>query len=277
MKEFYSKIDAVVLGASLLRMQHRLFTSSFLATLALASLFQGQALLGQTPPAKPVAHSSGTAKPATHAPAKPRAAAAVLTTDDQKIIYALGVTVYRSLNSFDLSPAELDIVKRALSDAAAGKLAIEVEPWQQKVEVLRTARAATAALKRKASSQAFVEKAATAPGAVKTPSGLIYRELKPGTGASPEATDTVKVNYRGTFIDGTEFDSSYKRNEPATFPLNQVIKCWTEGVQKMKVGGKSNLICPADLAYGDAGRPSIPGGSTLVFEIELLDIVKPAK
>lgn len=119
----------------------------------------------------------------------------------------------------------------------------------------------------------YLEKAAREPGAVKTSSGLIYRELRPGTGPSPTATDTVKVNYRGTLTDGTEFDSSYKRNEPISFPLNQVISCWTEGVQKMKVGGKSQLVCPASIAYGEEGRPpAIPGGATLVFEIELLGI-----
>jgi FKBP-type peptidyl-prolyl cis-trans isomerase FkpA len=108
---------------------------------------------------------------------------------------------------------------------------------------------------------------------VKTESGLVYRELKAGAGASPAATDTVKVHYRGTLVNGTEFDSSYKRNEPAQFALNGVIRCWTEGVQKMKPGGKSVLVCPSDLAYGDGGRPSIPGGATLVFEIELLEVV----
>jgi FKBP-type peptidyl-prolyl cis-trans isomerase FkpA len=122
-------------------------------------------------------------------------------------------------------------------------------------------------------AQAFLNKAAAEPGATKTSSGLVYRELQPGTGASPKATDMVKVNYRGTLIDGTEFDSSYKRNEPAEFPLNRVIPCWTEGVQKMKVGGKSKLVCPSSIAYGDSGSPPvIPGGATLVFEIELLGI-----
>jgi len=114
--------------------------------------------------------------------------------------------------------------------------------------------------------------AAAETGAVKTESGLIYREIQPGTGDSPQPTDTVKVNYRGTLVNGTEFDSSYKRKEPAQFPLNGVIRCWTEGVQKMKTGGKSMLTCPSDLAYGDQGRPSIPGGATLIFEIELLEI-----
>jgi len=87
----------------------------------------------------------------------------------------------------------------------------------------------------------------------------------------------VKVQYRGTLVDGTEFDSSYRRKEPAQFALSSVIKCWTEGVQMMKLGGKARLVCPSDLAYGDQGRPSIPGGAALIFEIELLEIVPPAK
>jgi FKBP-type peptidyl-prolyl cis-trans isomerase FkpA len=121
----------------------------------------------------------------------------------------------------------------------------------------------------------YLDKAAAEPGAQKTASGLIYRELQPGAGASPKATDTVRVHYRGTLIDGTEFDSSYKRNEPAEFPLNRVIPAWTEGVQKMRVGGKSHLVCPASIAYGERGAPPvIPGGATLIFEIELLGIEK---
>ena len=124
-----------------------------------------------------------------------------------------------------------------------------------------------------AADKAYLEKAAAEPGAVRTASGLIYRELRAGSGSSPTATDTVTVNYRGTLVNGTEFDSSYKRNEPASFPLNQVIPCWTEGVQKMKVGGKAELVCPASIAYGEQGSPpTIPGGATLIFEIELLRI-----
>jgi FKBP-type peptidyl-prolyl cis-trans isomerase FkpA len=124
-----------------------------------------------------------------------------------------------------------------------------------------------------ANAEAYLEKAAAEPGATRTASGLVYRELKAGTGASPRASDVVKVHYRGTLVDGTEFDSSYKRNEPATFPLGQVIPCWTEGVQKMKVGGKSRLVCPSSIAYGERGSPPvIPGGATLIFEVELLGI-----
>ena len=121
--------------------------------------------------------------------------------------------------------------------------------------------------------KAYLDKAAAQPGAVRTASGLVYRELRAGSGESPKASDTVTVNYRGTLVDGTEFDSSYARKEPAQFPLSQVIPCWTEGVQKMKVGGKSELVCPASIAYRDRGSPPvIPGGATLIFEVELVKI-----
>ena len=123
------------------------------------------------------------------------------------------------------------------------------------------------------SPSAYLEKAASEPGATRTASGLVYRETRPGTGASPKPTDVVTVHYKGTLTDGKEFDSSYARNEPASFPLNAVIPCWQEGVAKMKVGGKSILVCPASIGYGDRGAPpDIPGGATLVFEVELIRI-----
>ncbi|HYW58417.1 MAG TPA: FKBP-type peptidyl-prolyl cis-trans isomerase [Polaromonas sp.] len=128
-----------------------------------------------------------------------------------------------------------------------------------------------------ACAQADVAAAAAAKeaGASVTSSGLVYRALKEGTGASPAASDTVKVHYRGSFPDGREFDSSYKRNEPTEFPLNRVIPCWTEGVQKMKVGGKAKLTCPAAIAYGSRGAGGvIPPNATLQFEIELLEVKK---
>ncbi|HUP08626.1 MAG TPA: FKBP-type peptidyl-prolyl cis-trans isomerase [Caldimonas sp.] len=116
---------------------------------------------------------------------------------------------------------------------------------------------------------------ADAPGSVKTPSGLVYRSLKDGTGPSPTPADTVRVHYRGTFTDGREFDSSYARGQPATFPLGRVIPCWTEGVQRMKVGGKATLYCPAQIAYGAKGAGGvIPPNTPLQFEVELLDIVR---
>jgi FKBP-type peptidyl-prolyl cis-trans isomerase FkpA len=122
-------------------------------------------------------------------------------------------------------------------------------------------------------SASFLDKAAAEPGAVKTPSGLVYRDLVVGTGPSPKASDMVTVNYRGTLMDGTEFDASAKHGGPTPLPLNQVIPCWTEGVQKMKVGGKAKLTCPGDIAYGPGGSPPvIPPNATLVFEIELVGI-----
>lgn len=120
--------------------------------------------------------------------------------------------------------------------------------------------------------KAYLDKAAAEPGAQKTASGLVYRVVTAGSGASPKATDTVKVHYRGTLTSGKQFDSSYG-GPPAEFPLNRVIPCWTEGVQLMKVGGKSTLVCPSSIAYGESGAPpDIPGGATLIFEIELLGI-----
>ena len=119
------------------------------------------------------------------------------------------------------------------------------------------------------SSVAFAQASAPAAG-----TGLVYKSIKDGSGPSPAATDVVKVHYRGTLQDGKEFDSSHKRGQPAEFPLNRVIKCWTEGVQKMKVGGKAQLTCPPGIAYGERGTPGgpIPPNATLNFEVELLGI-----
>jgi len=145
-------------------------------------------------------------------------------------------------------------------------------PWIMRA-ILVVSALALVACSSSSDPSAYLEKAAKEPGAVKTESGLVYRELRAGSGPSPKATDTVKVNYRGTLTDGTEFDSSYKRNEPISFPLNRVIPCWTEGLQRMKVGGKSQLVCPSSIAYGEAGSPPvIPGGATLIFEVELLGV-----
>ena len=205
------------------------------------------------------AHSATAATPPRRYQGQaPAAAPGALTTDDQKTIYAVGLSMAQNLSPLGLSRAELEIVKQALTDAAAGKPADRTEHWGPKINAFAQARAAKAAAEEKTKSKAYLDKAAAEPGATRTPSGLVYRELAAGTGASPKATDKVRVNYRGTLINGTEFDSSYKRNKPAEFPLNGVIPCWTEGVQRMKVGGKSKLVCPSDIAYGDQGRPSIP-------------------
>ena len=198
-----------------------------------------------------------------------------LKTEEQKTLYAIGLIVSQNLAQFNLTPAELEIVKAGLTDAALKKdRKIDVQAYLPKIQEMQTARLAAVAATEKKASQAFLEKAAAEKGATKTPSGIVMTTIKPGTGATPKATDKVKVHYQGTLTDGTVFDSSIQRNQPATFPLSGVIKCWTEGVQLMKVGGKSKLVCPSDLAYGDKGMPPrIKPGSTLVFEVELLEIV----
>jgi FKBP-type peptidyl-prolyl cis-trans isomerase FkpA len=222
--------------------------------------------------------SSTSKRPAASAkPSSKSETTSAPMTDEEKTIYAIGLSIAKSLASLDLSPQELQIITRALTDSAAGKPAVKLDEWGPKIEPLTKARAARALEKQKSTSVAYINKTAAEPGAVKTDSGLVYREMIAGTGASPKASDTVKVNYRGTLIDGTEFDSSYRRNEPASFPLNGVIPCWTEGMQKMKVGGKATLVCPSNLAYGDDGRPGIPPGATLVFEVELLDVTPAAQ
>jgi FKBP-type peptidyl-prolyl cis-trans isomerase FkpA/FKBP-type peptidyl-prolyl cis-trans isomerase FklB len=193
------------------------------------------------------------------------------TTEEQKTLYALGLLVSRSLTTFDFKPEELAMVQKGITDGVNGVKPplVDAEGYIPKVQALQTARVAAAAT-------AYLTKAAADPGATKTASGIVIKHTKEGTGAVPAATDTVKVHYEGRLIDGFVFDSSIKRGEPAEFPLNQVIGCWTEGVQTIKVGGKAQLTCPASLAYGERGSPpNIPPGATLVFDVELLDIVKP--
>jgi len=201
------------------------------------------------------------------------AIAAEPQTDEQKALYALGVAMSTNIQSFNLTDAELEFVKAGVADGAKGKTPPGYDPQQHfpKLQEMQKTRQAAA-------GKAVLDKAAAEKGATRTASGLVITTIKEGTGASPKATDTVKVHYHGTLPNGKVFDSSRDRGEPASFPLDGVIKCWTEGVQLMKVGGKSKLVCPADIAYGDRGAPggAIPPGATLIFEVELLDIEKPA-
>ena len=220
---------------------------------------------------------SGACKP-QEAPkaASPSPAPGGLATEQDKTVYAIGLMLGRNLEPLSLTPTELDLVQKAISDAATGKKPeVDLQTYGPKIDGWAKARVSEHAKGEKEKARAFAEGAAKEAGAVRTPSGLVYRTLSVGKGASPAATDTVKVNYVGTLTDGTEFDSSVKRGQPAEFKLNQVIGCWSEGVQKMKVGEKARLVCPSDIAYGDQGHPPvIPGGATLVFEIELLDVKK---
>lgn len=197
-------------------------------------------------------------------------------SEKDKTLYALGVAVSQSLADFALTEAELEQIKSGISDGVLKRpIKVDMQTFGPKIQPFAEARTAGGAEKEKTAGIAFIAKAAAEAGVKKTASGAIVKTLKEGSGASPTAADTVKVHYHGTLTDGTVFDSSVKRGEPATFPLGGVIKCWTEGVQMMKVGGKARLVCPAAIAYGDRGSPPvIKPGATLVFEVELLEIVK---
>ena len=206
--------------------------------------------------------------------AMPAFAADSAKNDEQKTLYAVGLVVARQLSVFNLTPAEFDIVKQGLGDAVTSKTPeVILGDYTDKIQLLARARRKALGDKFATVNKEFLEKAAAEKGAVQSPSGLVYLSLKEGTGATPTATATVAVNYRGTLPDGKEFDSSYKYGKPADFRLDGVIKCWTEGLQKMKVGGKARLVCPASLAYGDAGAGElILPGATLVFDLDLLEI-----
>lgn len=199
-----------------------------------------------------------------------------LETDEQKTLYAIGIALSQELSSLALTEDELEYIKAGMADGVMQREhRVDMKVFGPKIRELAQARVSVVAKRAADSSKAFLDKAMAEAGAVKTESGAIVNTLKEGTGPTPKASDTVKVHYHGTLIDGSVFDSSVDRGTPTTFPLNGVIKCWTEGVQKIKVGGKARLVCPADTAYGDRGAPPRIGpGATLIFEVELLEIVK---
>ena len=213
------------------------------------------------------AQSSG---PGASAPPK-------LDTEEQKTLYALGLLLGRNIKTFALKPEELAIVKAGLTDAVTDtKPQVELDAYGPKVNELAQKRAAAEADEAKKKGQEFADKVAKEKDATKTASGIVIRTITGGSGASPAANDVVKVHYEGKLIDGTVFDSSIKRGQPAEFPLNGVVPCWTEALQKMKKGGKSQVVCPSAVAYGDRGSPpDIQPGATLSFEVELLDFHKP--
>lgn len=206
----------------------------------------------------------------------PRAVAAELASDEQKTLYALGVALSQSLGDFALTESELEIVQSGISDGVLKVPSkVDMQTFGPKLQPWVQARTAAIGEREKTAEAALLAKAIAEPGAKITESGAIVSALKEGSGPTPTAADTVKVHYQGTLVDGTVFDSSIQRGEPATFPLGGVIKCWTEGLQQIKVGGKSRLVCPANIAYGDRGSPPvIKPGATLIFEVELLEIVK---
>jgi FKBP-type peptidyl-prolyl cis-trans isomerase FkpA len=205
------------------------------------------------------------------------AAEPVLETEEQKTLYALGLAISSNLKNIDLTPEEWAIVQAGMTDGVLGnEEKVALETYGPKIEGMMRQRVAAWTEKEKGAGEAFLAEQAAAEGAVKSETGMIYFETAAGTGDAPTASDTVKVHYHGTLRDGNVFDSSRER-EPVSFPLSGVVPCFSEGIQRMKVGGKSKLICPPELAYGDRGAPpGIPPGATLVFEVELLEIVAPA-
>ena len=206
--------------------------------------------------------------------AEPATDEAALATEDDKLLYTMGMALAQQIGQFGITEAELEIVGLGLADAVLGRgTKVDLQTYGPKLQGFAESRVGAMAAAEKTKSAEFVTSMAAETGAVTTDSGLVITEITAGTGANPAAGDRVRVHYHGKLRDGKVFDSSVDRGEPTEFGLNQVIPCWSEGVQLMKVGGKSRLTCPSDIAYGDQGRPGIPGGAALSFEVELLAIV----
>lgn len=244
-------------------MRRTLIVSALLLSTAVPALAEEAAK------AAPVKTAAAKAAPAKSAGALP-------ATESAKTLYAIGLVMSQNLGPLKLSAAELASVQEGLTDGVLGRTPkVDLATYGPKLQEFAKGRLGAAAAGEKKAGTAFVAKEAAQPGAVKQPTGFVYKEVKAGTGATPKATDKVKVHYRGALTDGTVFDSSIERGEPVTFPLTGVIPCWTQGLQLMKEGGKARLVCPSELAYGDEGRaPKIKGGATLVFDVELLSIEK---
>lgn len=206
----------------------------------------------------------------------------VLKTQKDKVSYSIGLGIGKNMRgqSLDIDP---DILTKGLKDGFSGSKPLLTEEeareivsaFQKEMMAKQQERAKASAEKNKNEGETFLAENKKKEGIITLPSGLQYKVMKDGTGKTPKATDSVTVNYRGTLIDGTEFDSSYKRGQPATFPVSGVIKGWTEALQLMKVGSKYKLFIPSDLAYGDRGAgPRIGPNQVLIFDIELISIEK---
>jgi len=199
-----------------------------------------------------------------------------LKTEDDKTFYALGFDLSGKLSVFKMSPSELEAMKAGLTDATLKKPAkVAMDTYGPKINTLAQARQSAGAADEKKKGKAFLETIAAKKGIKKTGTGLLMETIVEGTGKSPVPKDTIKVNYKGTLIDGHVFDESAKHGGPQTMTLAvNLMQCWNEALEFMKVGGKARLYCPSELAYGDRPNGEIPAGATLIFEVELLEIVK---
>lgn len=275
-------------------MQRSLTTALLLAA---ATMLAGDGYAQQTPASTPAATTPAPAASAATTPkaatttkapvkktataAKPATAAPALTTRTQKFSYALGMYI-GSGNAQMLKKQAVDfdpnLVAQGLKDAmAGGKTRLTEDEMKAVLTEVQNEKTQQVANKNKAEGETFLAANKAKEGVVTLPSGLQYKILTAGTGAKPTASDTVVCNYRGTLVNGTEFDSSYKRGQPATFPVTGVIKGWTEALQLMPVGSKWQLFIPSSLAYGDAGQPrgGIGPNTALLFDVELISIEKP--
>jgi len=197
-----------------------------------------------------------------------------LETEDDRTLYALGMMIASRMPKFDPTSEEIEMIMSGLKDGLQGQEArVDMPDYVKKLDTYLQQRMAKLSEAEMAAGTVFREEMAKQAGAVKSDSGVIYIEVAAGSGAQPTADDTVQVHYKGTLRDGTVFDSSIERGEPATFQVGGVVPCFAEGLKKMKVGGKAKLVCPPEQAYGNRGTPRIPPGATLVFEVELLEIV----
>lgn len=202
--------------------------------------------------------------------------APALDTDEQKALYAVGFAISKNLQNLDLTAEEVVLVQLGMKDGLLGlDEKIDINSFLPKLEAIFDTRVREKVEVERAAGLKVCEAAKAVEGNAVLPSGAIYTETSAGDGAQPGMTDTVRLHYHGTLHDGTVFDSSVDRGEPAEFALNGVVPCFGEGVSQMKVGGKGTLTCPPESAYGEAGRPGILPGSTLIFEVELLGIVQP--
>jgi len=232
------------------------------------------------PASKPAAQPSA---PPSAAPATPPAAGQAARPVEERASYVIGYNLGRQLKANDIK-ANTDLIIQGLRDGIGGakgmltdaEMQATMQEFQQKVMAQQEAKTKALGEKNKTEGEAFLAKNKTRKEVKTTASGLQYETLKEGTGPSPKPTDTVTVNYKGTLIDGSTFDSSYDRGQPATFVLNQVIPGWTEGVQLMKVGGKTKFYIPSALGYGDKGAGNLIGpNAPLIFEVELISIGAP--